>query len=85
MLSISLNTGLETSRFIIVDQYDISGGGLIMDAGVDEQAWLREKIVLRNKKWVYSDIKPLERARRYNQKACLILITGSKDARVRSL
>ena len=73
-------TGLETSRFIIVDQYDISGGGLILDAGVDEQAWLREKIVLRNKKWVYSDIKPLERARRYNQKACLILITGSKDA-----
>ena len=64
-------TGLETSRFIIVDQYDISGGGLILDAGVDEQAWLREKIILRNKKWVYSDIKPLERARRYNQKACL--------------
>jgi len=73
-------TGLETSRFIIVDQFDISGGGMILDAGVDEQAWLREKIILRNKKWVYSDIKPLERARRYNQKSCLILITGCKDA-----
>ena len=74
------NTGLETSRFVLVDNYDIAGGGLIMDAGEDEQAWLREKIVLRNKKWVYSDIKPLQRARRYNQKACLILITGNKDA-----
>lgn len=73
-------TGLETSRFIIVDQYDISGGGTIMDAGVDEQAWLRKKIILRNKKWVYSDIEPVERARRYNQKSCLILITGCKDA-----
>ena len=73
-------TGLETSRFVIVDNYDIAGGGLIMEARADEQAWLREKIVLRNKKWVYSDIKPLERARRYNQKACLILITGHKDS-----
>ena len=53
------NTGLETSRFVLVDNYDIAGGGLIMDAGADEQAWLRDKIVLRNKKWVYSDIKPL--------------------------
>lgn len=73
-------TGLETSRFVIVDNYDIAGGGLIMEARADEQAWLREKIVLRNKKWVYSNIKPVERARRYNQKACLILITGHKDA-----
>jgi len=40
-----------TGRFVIVDQYEISGGGTILESLEDEQTWLREKVLLRNLKW----------------------------------
>ena len=41
---------------------------------------MREKVLLRNAKWEPSHITPEQRANKYNQKAALLLITGSKDA-----
>ncbi|MCP4714547.1 MAG: adenylyl-sulfate kinase [Deltaproteobacteria bacterium] len=67
-----------TSRFVIVDNYEIRGGGIIAEAMEDRQAWLRDTVMLRNYKWEKSIIAPEERAEKYNQKACLILLTGEK-------
>ena len=69
----------ETSRFVIVDEFEIAGGGIISEALEDEQSWVREKVMRRNYKWEQSLISREERAEKYNQKSTLILITGEED------
>lgn len=69
----------KTSRFVIVDNYEISGGGIIQEALEDKQTWVREKVLLRNYKWEKSIITKEERAEKYNQKPTLILITGQEN------
>jgi len=69
-----------TSRFVIVDDYEIRGGGIIAEALDDKQTWLRDTVMLRNYKWEKSIIAPEERAEKYNQKSTLIILTGPKNA-----
>lgn len=70
----------ETSRFVIVDNYEIVGGGIIGENLEDEQTWIREKIFIRDNKWEKSFVTKEERAEKYNQKPTLILITGPKES-----
>lgn len=63
-------------RFVVVDDYQISGGGLIEQVLPDEVAWLREKVVVRDYKWERSAVPETHRAERYNQRATMILISG---------
>jgi bifunctional enzyme CysN/CysC len=67
------------SRFVIVDEYEISGGGIIREGLEDSKSWIRDNVYLRNYKWEKSGIPVEHRADRYNQKSALILITGQKD------
>jgi bifunctional enzyme CysN/CysC len=69
-----------TSRFVVVDGYEIRGGGIIREALQDQQAWVREKVLLRNYKWEPSIIAPEHRAEKYNQRSTLLLITGAQEA-----
>jgi bifunctional enzyme CysN/CysC len=68
-----------TSRFVIVDDYEIRGGGIVREALADRQAAVRNQVLLRNYKWEPSIIQPEHRAEKYNQKAALILVTGSNE------
>lgn len=68
-----------TSRFVLIDDYEIRGGGIIREALADRQSEIREKVMLRNLKWEPSMIGPERRAEKYSQKASLILITGARD------
>jgi len=68
-----------TSRFVLVDDYEIQGGGIIREALADRQSGIREKVMLRNFKWEPSIIAPDRRAEKYSQKASLLLITGTRD------
>ena len=67
-----------TSRFVIIDNYDITGGGIIEEALEDKQSKLREQVLLRNYNWEKSMITTQERAERYNHKSKLLLITGER-------
>ena len=67
-----------TSRFVIIDKFEISGGGIIKESLSDQQMKLRKKVYRRNDKWIESDISHLERAKKYNQKATMLIITGEK-------
>ncbi|MFA5114039.1 MAG: GTP-binding protein [Candidatus Margulisiibacteriota bacterium] len=71
---------VETGRFVLIDDYEIAGGGLIEDTLPDEQQDLREKVMLRNYKWEKSEIAAESRAEKYSQRSALILITGRKDS-----
>jgi len=73
-----------TSRFVIIDDYEITGGGIVREALKDRQAWVRDKVLIRNYRWEASIIPAERRAEKYNQKARLILITGPRsDAKKR--
>jgi bifunctional enzyme CysN/CysC len=69
-----------TSRFVIVDDFEIRGGGIVREALPDRQAGVRDRVLLRNYKWEPSIIQPERRAEKYNQKASLILVTGEHEA-----
>jgi bifunctional enzyme CysN/CysC len=68
-----------TSRFVIVDDFEIRGGGIVREALPDRQATVRDRVLLRNYKWEPSIIQPERRAEKYNQKAALILVTGENE------
>lgn len=69
-----------TSRFVIVDDYEIRGGGIIRGEAEDEHGWMRENVRLRNFSWDRSAISPVVRAERYNQRSTLVLITGEEGS-----
>lgn len=69
-----------TSRFVLVDEYEIRGGGIVLQSLPDEDTQIREDVYLRNEKWIQSQVTMADRAERYNQRSSLIIITGSKGA-----
>jgi len=78
MIAFDLSNDLpETGRFVIVDNYEISGGGVILEGFEEKDNWIKEKAQTRNIRWEKSEIGTEQRAERYNQKSCLILITGA--------
>ncbi|HEY9449597.1 MAG TPA: GTP-binding protein [Gemmatimonadaceae bacterium] len=68
-----------TSRFVVVDEYEIRGGGIVREALTDKQSWVRQKVQLRNSKWERGVIAAERRAERYSQRAMLLLITGEPE------
>lgn len=69
----------DTSRFVIVDENEICGGGIILESLPDNQQAVRAEKLLREQKWISSDITPQERANRYQQEPKLVIITGKRD------
>lgn len=65
-----------TARFVLVDNYDISGGGIITGFTNDEQKCIRDTVFLRESKWYRSLIPRKDRAIKYSQVPKLVLITG---------
>jgi bifunctional enzyme CysN/CysC len=68
-----------TARFVIVDRYDIAGGGLVREALTDPQRPLRDRVLLRNYKWETSFIPAERRAARYRQQPTMLLLTGPRE------
>ena len=69
-----------TGRFVIVDNFEISGGGIVRQALPDNQTWVREKVLNRNYKWEPGSVSAERRMERYSQKPVLLVITGDRDA-----
>ncbi|MBI1871212.1 MAG: GTP-binding protein [Chlamydiae bacterium] len=65
-----------TGRFVIIDQYDIAGGGIISALVRDKEAHLREQVEAREMNWDFSIVDPKEREIRYGHAPKLILLTG---------
>ena len=75
----------ETSRFVLVDEYEIRGGGIVLTAESDEDASIRADVYTRNEKWVQSLVSTEDRAEKYNQRSSLIVVTGPKGVGRKSL
>jgi bifunctional enzyme CysN/CysC len=68
-----------TSRFVIVDAFEISGGGIIREALTDSQTPIRDRALQRNLKWAPGGVGADVRAERFSQRASLLLITGERQ------
>lgn len=75
---------IETSRFVLVDNYEISGGGIIVDS-LEEKNIIKENISIGSLKWIESSISREERAIRSGQKPTMIIIAGSKEINKKAL
>jgi bifunctional enzyme CysN/CysC len=65
-----------TGRFVIVDEYDIAGGGIVRQLVKDDQADVREQVLRRQEKWDFSIVDPQVRREKYGHRAKLLLLTG---------
>lgn len=75
----------QTSRFVIVDDFEIRGGGIIREVLKDKTSSDRENIRWRNYNWQISHITPEKRAERYNQRSILVLLTGPNEERKKEI
>jgi len=70
----------ETGRFVLVDDYEIAGGGIILsDHGVGNTL-LDRHLAHREQNWERSSLSSSTRALRWNQRPTFILLTGGADA-----
>jgi len=67
-----------TGRFVLVDEYDIAGGGIVTEMIRDEQETLREEARRRDFAWVKGEVGIEERAQQYGHRAAIVLITGGR-------
>jgi bifunctional enzyme CysN/CysC len=68
-----------TGRFVLVDDYEISGGGIVLNALADRQSAIRGQVLRRNAKWDASHVSEVRRAQRYSQRPLLLIVTGSES------
>ena len=66
-----------TGRFVLVDEYDVCGGGIITTYTPNKTDRLRDEVRHRDFHWLKSDIQLEERAYRNGHQSTLILIVGS--------
>ena len=71
----------QTSRFVIVDGYEIAGGGIISEILRDKNAEYRDQVMNRNLKWDMGNIARLKRSERYGHRPALVLVGGPEDRR----
>jgi bifunctional enzyme CysN/CysC len=69
----------ETGRFVLVDNYEIAGGGIILSTVQDKDNVLNTHIQKREYGWERSHITPDMRAQKYDHKSAFIVITGEID------
>jgi bifunctional enzyme CysN/CysC len=66
----------QTGRFVLIDNYQIAGGGVILDTEEGQIDLIEEHVQQREKSWRRSRISSLQRAERTNQRSTLVVING---------
>lgn len=65
-----------TGRFVIVDGYDIAGGGIIIEAVKDEKEDLRAEAQVRDFNWIRGGVSQEARASRFGHRPALLMWVG---------
>jgi len=66
----------ETGRFVIVDNYEIAGAGIVLEALPEDRSILKSHVAQREKIWERSGVRSVERAGIYGHRPAFILISG---------
>lgn len=67
-----------TGRFVIVDNYDIAGGGIITGAEISKENWADRHVISREKEWESGFITTLDREKKNGHRSKFIIITGNR-------
>jgi len=67
-----------SSRFVLIDDYEISGGGIVTEALADEYSDIRKQREERDINWYKSGVSQEEREKLYGHKPRIIIISGKK-------
>ncbi len=67
-----------TGRFVIVDGYEVAGGGIITAAVADEQDDLRSEARLRDFSWIHGGVSQEDRAKRFGHRPALVMFVGKR-------
>lgn len=67
-------------RFVLVDDFEIAGGGIVLEALPDPHARNRQRVLQRDASWDASRISEARRAERYSQRAVLLMVTGPVES-----
>ncbi|MGA6827741.1 GTP-binding protein [Nitrospira sp. NS4] len=67
-----------TGRFVLVDEYDIAGGGIVTELVHDDQELLREEARRRDFAWVKGEVGVEDRAQQYGHRPAIVLFTGGR-------
>ena len=70
---------VQTGRFVIIDNYEIAGGGVVLEALKSPTNRVTERVQSRAQNWDRSTITPEMRAERNSQRSTLVLICGPAD------
>src|SRR6185436_8962221 len=65
-----------TGRFVIVDGYDIAGGGIIISSEDDHQEDFRAEARLRDFNWIKGGVSAMDRAKRVGHRPALVMFVG---------
>ena len=87
-IAFDLGLGAElsvTGRFVLVDEYEIAGGGIITEYLSGLRDSLREHVKQRDYAWVRGSITQQERIERYGQRARLVVLTGPRQRPLREV
>lgn len=68
-----------TSRFVIIDNYQICGAGIVLQALEDENSSLSKYLERRENRWDPGSVMKSERESRYGHRAKLVLLTGTSN------
>ncbi|HWI67421.1 MAG TPA: GTP-binding protein [Nitrospiraceae bacterium] len=78
-VALDLSASFEsTGRFVLVDEYDIAGGGIVTELLHDDQEFLREEARQRDFAWVKGMVGVEDRAQQYGHRAAIVLVTGGR-------
>lgn len=67
-----------TGRFVLVDGYDVAGGGIIVNVEKDDQENLRAEAQLRDFNWIHGGVSAEARAKQFNHLPALIMFLGKQ-------
>ncbi|MCC6988662.1 MAG: adenylyl-sulfate kinase, partial [Acidobacteria bacterium] len=65
--------------FVIVDDHESRGGGIVREALADGEEAARDMVQLRNRKWEHSLVAPDLRAARFGQRPSIVIVTGPRE------
>lgn len=65
-----------TGRFVLVDDYDVAGGGIITEMVEDREETLRVEARQRDFAWIQGDVSLADRSQHYGHRAALVLLVG---------
>ena len=70
---------LHTSRLVIIDNYDITGGGIILEQIVGQESILKNHVENREFAWAGSKITAAQRVNAYGHASKFIVFAGDED------